>query len=110
MTQEPDETNETQSEPEQDSTQSPQQARLRDELESLHELLENVDEVSADTKDAMRSVVADIGRLLDPESDDDDWTHIDKRWREAVLDFESQHPKLTQAVDQITGLLANIGF
>jgi ElaB/YqjD/DUF883 family membrane-anchored ribosome-binding protein len=88
------------------------QDQLRGELTTLHELLEGVDEVSADTKQAMQAVAADIHRLLDQnqESPGDAWSQVGTRWQQAVLNFESQHPRLTQAVDQITGLLANVGF
>lgn len=95
--------------------QTSQQDQLQSELTTLHQLLEDVGEVSPETKEAMRSVADDIRRLIKEESADDsssidDWSHVGNRWRAALVDFESQHPRLTQAVDQITGLLASIGF
>lgn len=95
--------------------QASQQDQLQSELTTLHQLLEDVAEVGPDAKEALRSVADDIRRLIEEESADDssstdDWSHVGNRWRAALVDFESQHPRLTQAVDQITGLLANIGF
>ena len=92
-----------------------QQDRLQSELSTLHQLLEDVEEVDPTTKEAMQSVAEDIRRLIEGGSTDDSasidaWSHLGNRWRAALVDFESQHPRLTQAVDQITGLLANIGF
>lgn len=84
--------------------------KLQGELTTVHELLENVDEVNTDTKEALQLLAADIQRILQRESERDDWSGIGKRWREAVLDFEVKHPRLAQAIDEVTGLLANAGI
>ena len=87
-----------------------QQDRLRLELKMLHQLLEDMDEAGAGTKDAMRQVASDIDRILDAEESRDEWSGIGKRWRDAVLDFESHHPRLAQVVDSVTNILANAGI
>lgn len=79
-------------------------------LTMLHELLEDVEQVSPETKEAMQTVATDLSRILERETLEEDWSHLRQRWREAVLDFESQHPRLAQAVDQITSALANAGI
>jgi hypothetical protein len=92
-----------------------QQDRLRLELKMLHELLEDLDEVGGGTKDAMRQVASDIDRILDEaktqqDTTEQEWSGIGKRWRDAVLEFESHHPRLTQVVDSVTSILANAGI
>jgi len=84
--------------------------KLRQELILLHQLLAEGQEVNPETRDAMQAVAADIQAVLDPQSAEDDWSQIGKRWRDAILGFETRHPRLTQAVDQITGALANAGI
>ena len=95
-----------------------QEEKRRWELTMLHQLLENVNELGPETKDAIQLVAADIERLLgekkdqdkDEETEKDEWSSVGKRWRDAVLEFESHHPRLTQAVDQVSGMLANAGI
>ena len=95
-----------------------QEEKLRWELTMLHELLEDVEELGPETKQAIQVVAADIQRLLgdqeasekDDDTKQDEWSNVRKRWRDAVLDFESHHPRLTQAVDQVSGMLANAGI
>ena len=87
-----------------------QQNQLRGELKMLHELLENVDEVSGPTKEAMQLLADDIQRLLEEESATEEWPSVGQRWRDVVLDFEAQHPRLAQVMDQITNVLANAGI
>ena len=92
-----------------------QEERLRWELTMLHELLEDVDELGPETKEAIQLVASDIQKLIGSEAEGEDkkkdqWSSIGKRWREALLDFESHHPRLTQAVDQVSGMLANAGI
>lgn len=82
--------------------------KLRWELTMLHELLEDVDEVSPKTQEDLKEVATEIHRLL--ELEDADWLALGKRWRKAVLDFESRHPRLAQAVDEVTNMLANAGI
>lgn len=86
------------------------QDRLRGDLTTLHDILEDVAEVDTDAKNALQLVATDIQSILEQESADQNWFHIRQRWRDAVLHFESQHPRLTQILDQITGVLANAGI
>ena len=75
----------------------------------LHELLEDLEEVNPETKTALRTVASDIERILDRE-EHDEWPQLGQRWREAALSFESHHPRLAAAMDQITSALANAGI
>lgn len=78
-------------------------------LTMLHELLEDLEQVNPETKAALKTVASDIERILDRD-DHDDWPQLGQRWREAALNFESQHPRLAAAMDQITTALANAGL
>ncbi len=92
--------------------QESEQDRLLRELNQLHEMLEGTDEIDKATTEAMRLVAADMSRVLNKqeEATDDTWPGFGKRWREAVLHFESQHPRLAQVVEQITSVLAGAGI
>ncbi len=88
------------------------QERLLQELNQLHQMLEQTSEIDAATTEAMRLVAADMSRVLNERQDAtvDTWTGFGKRWREAVLHFESKHPRLAQVVEQITSVLAGAGI
>lgn len=87
-----------------------QQNELRGKLKTLHEILEDVDEVGDDTREEMRVLASDLDRVLEDEAVEDDLSRIGQRWRKAVLDFESHHPRLALAVEEITNILANAGI
>ncbi len=87
-----------------------QQDELRDKLQTLHEILETVDEVADDTKEEMRVVASHLDRVLDDEVAEADRSRIGKRWRETILSFETQHPRLALAIEEITNILANAGI
>ena len=88
--------------------------QLREELARLHSLLEQVDEsdatLDAETRASLHVVARDMHRVLDGDATPADWPSLGERWREAILDFESQHPRMAQVVEQITSMLARSGI
>ena len=88
----------------------PQKGEMQWQLKMLHELLEDTEHVNEATRAELRKVAEEIDRLLSQEAQRDDWSNVGERWRNAVLGFESRHPKLAQAVEEVTGILANAGI
>ncbi len=89
-----------------------QKNELRTELATLQSLLKgpvDAGDLDETTRESMQRVVEDIERLLQ-ETKPDGWTQVKHDWNEALAEFESQHPGLTEAVSAITGVLANAGI
>jgi hypothetical protein len=65
------------------------------------------------TVEAMKTVAADIQRIIDaPDESDmtDELTTIRQRVHDMVDEFETKHPHITDVLSQITDLLASIGI
>ena len=96
-----------------------QREALRWQLTMLHELLEDTekeDTKKADEKtiEAMREVSGELHRILKEEAgqatEAAQWDSAKGKWQDAVIDFESHHPRLALTVEEITGLLARMGL
>ena len=81
-------------------------------LEQLHEELENMEVVDEKGRDLLRSLDADIQKILGhpngtkTASDDS----MLQRLQDAVDHFEVTHPALTAAISEITTILSNAGI
>ena len=82
---------------------------LRTELSKVHQLLEQVPEVDADTRASLTQVLADIQHALDKEQ-----SHEIEPLRERVnalaLTAETEHPHLTDMLSRIVNLLSGLGI
>jgi hypothetical protein len=91
-----------------------QREALRWQLTMLHELLEDTEKVDGETKRSMHEVSSELNRILEQEaghkSEADHWDKAKVKWQDAVIDFESHHPRLALTVEEITGLLARMGL
>jgi len=96
-----------------------QREALRWQLTMLHELLEDTEQVDTQkvdekTMEAMREVSGELNRILvdkaGQESEAVQWDNAKVKWQDAVIDFESHHPRLALTVEEITGLLARMGL
>lgn len=86
---------------------------LQAKLERIHESLATAEGLDESTVEAMKTVAADIQRIIDaPDESDtsDELTTIRKHVRDMVDEFESKHPHITEVLSQITDLLASIGI
>lgn len=92
--------------------------RLRDlheELAVINEDLMSVEKVDEGTVDALGQLVTDVGKLVDrankiagavDEAADSEHGDILDRVRQ----FESEHPRVTRFLSQVTDLIAMIGI
>lgn len=83
--------------------------RLRAALEVLHEELGSDSAVSGENRDLLRTVAADLERVLEQEQDADHAPLVDRLERAAV-DFESEHPQLARTLNEIVAALARMGI
>ena len=86
--------------------------KLRGLLEELHGELEKAESVEPETRALLASVMDDIhgvlGKSESPEAHGDE--SISQRLREAVVDFENSHPRLSFAVERLMKSLSDIGI
>ena len=86
------------------------QAELQWQLKMLHEMLEDTEHVDDATRAKMKELAQEMERLLEAEAHKDEWSGFGERWRNAMINFETRHPNLSQAVEEVTGILASAGI
>ena len=84
--------------------------QLQTSLTQLHQELATLDNVDDSTKTMLATIAADIAKLVDADSHDDDTSTGSENVRELVTEFEAEHPKLAQALGQLADGLANLGI
>jgi len=80
-------------------------------LKQLHTELEQTESLDTASRDSLRTLMADIQKLLDSSSGETvphDPTLIE-RLQVEVLKFEISHPMLTGAINQVVNALADAG-
>jgi len=89
-----------------------ERARLREELERLHEELQRTPSIDAESRQLLSELARDIRTLL--ERSDDERSESDaslgERLREATERFEESHPALTSLVGRIADQLSRMGI
>jgi nucleotide-binding universal stress UspA family protein len=83
---------------------------LADTVEKLRRNLDNEEALEQEHRDALREVASEIDKLQQGEVDFEHVTSVHERIAEVVLRMETQHPKITSVLSQITNLLAGIGI
>ena len=91
------------------------QKQLLDTLNKLHEGLSQTEEADPSTVELLRTVTADIERLLQHGSTQNDEANDDsgpiaKGLRELLVKFEGDHPRLAAMIERITDGLASLGI
>lgn len=85
--------------------------RVLEALDVLNTELADADEVSVGARASLARVTDDIRRLLGEreragQDDDEAATAL----KDALLEFETEHPQLTGAINQVAAALANLGI
>lgn len=84
---------------------------LRDQLQALHERLQQAQSVDADTRQLLGELVSDISRLLERrEPDPEVQRGVAERLEALAVRFEADHPTTSQALRRIVDTLANAGI
>ena len=86
--------------------------RVLDALHTLQAELAGADRVDEPARAALEQITLDIERLLEKNEglSPDDSDTLAERLQDAVLEFETEHPQLTGAVNQVAAALANLGI
>jgi hypothetical protein len=80
---------------------------LQRNLDRLHQELANTESLDRETRELLAQVAADIERVLADEGAGSG--DIGARVQTAALRFEADHPKLSQALSEVTDALAKLG-
>jgi hypothetical protein len=84
---------------------------LRDQLQALHERLQQAQSVDADTRKILGELVGDISRLLERREPDMEMQRgVAERLEALAVRFEADHPTTSQALRRIVDTLANAGI
>jgi type VI protein secretion system component VasF len=83
--------------------------QVREKLEALHAALREAGAADPESRELLRTVLADIQRLLDREAEHEPESLVD-RLREAMEEFEESHPTLTEAAGRVIDALAKMGI
>lgn len=88
------------------------QNELQKTLAALQAELNDAKTVDDSTRAMLQALAADIDRLSSKEAEnsDEDVEPLSERVQDMVLKFETEHPQLTTALNQVSAALANLGI
>jgi hypothetical protein len=87
-----------------------QKHELLETLAQLRAELVSAPQIDAQTADALRTLMADIHRLVDGDAgQDEDTPSLRERLKEVMLRFETEHPSITAVLGRVADGLANMG-
>lgn len=88
------------------------QTELQKTLETLQSELSSATSVDDATRAKLAALAEDIRRLSEQETtdSDDELGPLSTRVQDLVLKFETDHPQLTTALNQVSAALANLGI
>ena len=85
---------------------------LQKTLETLHSELNEATSVDDETRGLLVKLASDIQRLSEQAGDESaaQVEPLSERLADFVLKFETDHPRLTRALNQVSSALANLGI
>lgn len=85
--------------------------RVLEALNVLNDELASSDTVSPEARASIGQVSNDIRQLLDERTaTGHDDAEAASALKDALLEFEAEHPQLTQTLNQVAAALANLGI
>jgi ElaB/YqjD/DUF883 family membrane-anchored ribosome-binding protein len=89
-----------------------QKHELQETLAKLHGELSDQEKIDDATRQLLKKFADDINRLLDDvaTTSADDVEPLSEQVQDLVLKFETDHPQLTAALNQVASALANMGI
>jgi len=86
-------------------------ARLREQLRTLHEELRQAQPVDAESRALLVAILSDVTRLLEKSGvRADEERSLVERLDEVAVQFEAEHPALGTAIRQVVDTLAKAGI
>ncbi len=83
--------------------------KLRDNLKKLRAEIEQVADSDIQTKNKLNKLINDIEASIDPDQESTD-LKIVQNIKEAVAQFETEHPRTTAILNDIMLALSNMGI
>ncbi len=83
---------------------------LKTLLNELQELLEKTDQIDPETRKLVRDLDAEVDRLLDPESADNDFDSVVDHARSVETRFAVDHPVAERFLREIIDALSKVGI
>jgi len=89
-----------------------QKHELQETLAKLHGELSDQEKIDDATRRLLKKFADDINRLLDDDAttSSGDVEPLSEQVQDLVLKFETDHPQLTAALNQVASALANMGI
>ena len=84
--------------------------KLYDELERLRSEVNKVAEENTDAKDKLNILISDIEKKLNEPDDQAHHTTLVKNIKDAISQFETEHPRATAILNDIMVTLSNMGI
>jgi hypothetical protein len=86
--------------------------RVLDALHTLQAELSGANTLDDASRQSLLAVVADIHRQLEAGGDvpSEESESLGGRLQDSILEFETEHPQVTAAVNQVAAALANLGI
>lgn len=84
--------------------------QLKDLLTRLHKELENTDKVDSETLELVRELDSEINRLVDSDSDSDEFENVMDRAKSVETRFAVDHPAAERFLREIIDSLAKVGI
>jgi hypothetical protein len=79
-------------------------------LSELQELLEKTDQVDPETRELVRDLDAEVNRLLDPDSGEDDFDSVVDHAKSVETRFAVDHPVAERFLREIIDALSKVGI
>ncbi|MCG8450588.1 MAG: DUF4404 family protein [Pirellulales bacterium] len=81
-------------------------------LEALHQELQSAESIDEQTQALLAKLTDDIRRLTQPNDENtvEDAGKLSAQVHDLMLKFESDHPQLTRALNQVSSALASLGI
>jgi predicted transcriptional regulator len=83
--------------------------QLRKNLEKLRAEIDQVAESDTQTRTRLNDLINDIEASIDPEQESED-TGLVQNLKDAVAQFETEHPRTTAILNDIMVTLSNMGI
>jgi hypothetical protein len=80
-------------------------------LKQLHDELQRTDNLTSDAREALAALADDIQRLAaSDQAPAESSSAVSQQVQDLLLGFETEHPNLTRALNQVAAALSNLGI
>ena len=84
--------------------------RLKQELDRLRLEIKDLASENIETREKLDSLISDIEKKLEGLSDEDHHTTLIENLKDAIAQFETEHPRATAILNDIMITLGNMGI